>query len=131
MSQIKQKRVLLVDDDEHYIRFLKEQLLARDYEIVGEAKDCEQAMKLFKSEKPDLILLDFNMLSNKGTQILQEILIQDSMAMVLMLSGKGDIATMQICLDMGAYRYIRKDYPLETIFSVIEESLNKFAGMES
>jgi len=131
MNQIEQKRVLLVDDNEHYTKFLKGQLLARNYEIVGEAKDCEQAIELFKSEKPDLTLLDFDMLSVNGTQVLQEILIQDSDALVIMLSGRRDIATMQLCLDKGAYHYIRKDYPVDTIFSVIDESLKNFAGLES
>ncbi len=131
MNQIEQNRVLLIDDNEHYTKFLKDQLLARNYEIVGEASDCEQAVKLFKSERPDLTLLDFDMLSVNGTQILQEILIQDSDALVIMLSGKGDIATMQLCLDKGAYHYIRKDYPVETIFSVIDESLRNFAVLES
>ena len=131
MNQIEQKRVLLVDDNEHYTKFLKGQLPARDYEIVGAAKDCEQALKLFKSEKPDLTLLDFDMLSVNGTRILQEILIEDSDALVIMLSGRGYIATMQLCLDKGAYHYIRKDYPVDTIFSVIDESLKNFAGLES
>lgn len=131
MNQIEQKRVLLVDDNEHYTKFLKGQLLVRDYEIVGEANDCEQALKLFKSEKPDLTLLDFDMLSVSGTQILQEILTEDSDALVIMLSGRGDITTMQLCLDKGAYHYIRKDYPVDTIFSVIDESLKNFAGLES
>ena len=131
MNQMKNMRVLLVDDNEHYLRFIKRHLLARNYKIVGEAKNCEQAIELFKSEKPDLTLLDFDMLSINGIQNLQEILIQDSDAVVVMLSGKGDIATMQNCLDIGAYHFMRKDYPIETIFSVIEESMKRFAETEN
>lgn len=131
MYPMKQKRVLLVDEDESYLNFLREKFLERNYEIAGEANNCEQAIELYHSEKPDLTLLDFNMLSIEGTQTLQEIFIQDSETVILMLNGKGDILTMQLCLDIGAYHYIRKDHPLETIFSVIEESLNKFVGMES
>ena len=124
MSQIKKKRILLVDDSEHYVKFIKEELLARNYEVVGEAKDGEQAIKLCASEKPDLTLLDFDILSKHGTQVLQEILALNPNGIIIMLSGRGDVATMQLCLDLGAYHYIRKDYPIDTIFSVIEDSSN-------
>jgi two-component system, chemotaxis family, chemotaxis protein CheY len=127
MSSMKNKRVLIVDDNDHYIRFVREHLLLHNYEIAGEAKNCEQAITLFQSEKPDLILLDFEMLNTSGIHILQEILSLDSDAMVIMLSGRGDVATMQLCLDSGAYHFIRKDYPLETIFSVIDDSLKTYA----
>jgi len=131
MSQIHNKRVLLIDDSKHFIKFLKGQLLARNYEIVGEAKDCQQAINLFQTEKPDLTLLDFEMLSANGIEILQKIIAQDPDAVIIMLGGRGDIATMQLCLDQGAYYYIRKDYPIETILSVIEESCKETAGMGS
>lgn len=131
MNQINKKRVLLVDDNEHYVKFIREQLLARDYEIVGEAKDGEQAIALCVSEKPDLTLLDFDILSKHGTQVVQEILALNPDGIIIMLSGRGDIATMQLCLDLGAYHYIRKDYPTDTIFSVIEESSNNFTSVGS
>jgi DNA-binding NarL/FixJ family response regulator len=131
MNQTNKKRVLLVDANEHYVKFIREQLLARDYEIVGEAKDGEQAVTLCASEKPDLTLLDFDILSKHGTQVVQEILALNPDGIIIMLSGRGDVATMQLCLDLGAYHYIRKDYPLDTIFSVIEESSNNLTSVGS
>jgi len=124
MNQTKSIRVLLVDDKEIYIEFLRRNLLARNYEIVGEAKDGEQAIKLFKSEKPDLTLLDFDMPNTKGSEVLEEILTLNPDAIVIMVTGRDDIATMNLCIEKGAFHYIRKDYPLETILSIIEESLN-------
>jgi len=131
MNIFANKRLLIVDDDKIYTRIIKRHLLARNYEVVGEAEDGEQAMKLFKSEKPDLTLIDFEMLSSSGSEILQEIITQNPDAMVIMLTRRGDIATIQLCFDKGAYHYLRKDYPLETIVSVIEDSLKKFADVES
>jgi len=131
MHQIKNKRILLVDNNEHYIRFLKRRLLARNFEIVGEARNSKQAIELFKSEKPDLTLLEFEMPSINGSMILEEILTINPDALVIMLTGRGDIAAMQLCIDKGAFHYIGKDYPFETIFSVIDESIEKFAEIES
>lgn len=130
MKQTHKKRVLLVDTNKHYIKFIGEQLLAQNYEIVGEAIDGEQAIKLCTSEKPDLTLLDFDILTKCGTQVLQDILALNPDGIVIMLSGKGDVATMKLCLDLGAYHYIRKDYPMDTIISVIEESSYNLAVAE-
>jgi len=131
MNQTNKKRILLVDDNEHYVKFIREQLLARDYEIVGEAKDGEQAVTLFDSENPDLTLLDFDIMNKYGTQVLKEMLALNPDGIIIMLSSRGDIATIQLCLDLGAYHYIRKDYPMDTILSVIEESSNNFTSVGS
>jgi len=131
MDQLKNKRLLLVDDDGHYIRFLRRILLSRNYKIVGEAKTGEQALKLFKSGKPDLTLLDFEMPNANGDKILQEILGQNPDAKVIILTGRSDIEIMQLCLNKGAFHFMRKDYPIEMILSVIEESLKEFADKES
>ncbi len=125
MTQTKKIRVLLVDDSEHFIMFLKRFLLTRNCEIIGEAEDGEEAIELFKSEKPDLTLLDYEMPASNGSEVLEEILTLNPNAVVIMLTGRDDIATMNLCIEKGATQYIRKDYPLETIFSVIEESLEK------
>ena len=77
MNTFANKRLLIVDDDKIYTRIIKRHLLARNYEVVGEAEDGEQAMKLFKSEKPDLTLIDFEMLNVNGTRILQEVITHD------------------------------------------------------
>lgn len=121
----KKTRVLLVDDNDQYITYLKRSLLTRNYEIVGEANDGEQALELFKSLKPDLTLLDFEMPGIDGSEALEDILTLNPDAMVIMVTGREDIATMNLCIDKGAIHYIRKDYPPETIFSVIEKSLVK------
>lgn len=121
----KKTRVLLVDDNDQYITYLKRSLLTRNYEIVGEANDGEQAFELFKSLKPDLTLLDFEMPGIDGSEALEDILTLNPDAMVIMVTGREDIATMNLCIDKGAIHYIRKDYPPETIFSVIEKSLIK------
>ncbi|MCH7624069.1 MAG: response regulator [Nitrospinae bacterium] len=125
MAKKKSIRVLIVDDSEQFTMFLRRNLLSRNYEIVGEAEDGEQAINLFKSEKPDLTLLDFEMPTTTGDEVLEEILNLNPDARVIMITGRDDIATMNLCIEKGAFHYIRKDYPPETIFSVIEESLAK------
>jgi len=70
MAKKKSIRVLIVDDSEQFTMFLRRNLVSRNYEIVGEAEDGEQAINLFKSEKPDLTLLDFEMPTATGDEVL-------------------------------------------------------------
>lgn len=125
MTNSKNLRVLLVEDSEEYRMFLRRNLLTRNFEIVGEAGDGEQGVKLFQSEKPDLTLLDFEMPIADGSEVLDEIKTINPDAVVIMLTGREDMETMELCIDKGASHYIRKEYPLELIFSVIDESLAK------
>ena len=54
------RKVLLVDDDEDILRFLKVHFESRDFQVIL-AKNGESALILAQKEKPDLVLLDMNM----------------------------------------------------------------------
>ena len=54
------RKVLLVDDDELILSFLKAHFESRDFQVIV-AKNGESALILAQKEKPDLILLDMNM----------------------------------------------------------------------
>ncbi len=125
MTKSKSTRILLVDDSEQYRVFLKRNLLAGNFEIVGEAEDGEQGILLFKSEKPDLTLLDFEMPAKNGGEVLDEIISMNPDAVVIMLSGVEDNKIMKLCIEKGASHFIHKDSPPETIISAIEESFEK------
>ena len=54
------RKVLLVDDDEEILSFLKVHFESRDFQVIL-AKNGESALILAQKEKPDLVLLDMNM----------------------------------------------------------------------
>lgn len=74
-----------------------------------------------------MTLLDFEMPGTIGTEVLEAILTLNPDAVVIMLTGREDIETMQQCVEKGAFHFLRKDYPSEVIFSVIEESFKIFS----
>ncbi|MDH4319760.1 MAG: response regulator [Desulfobulbaceae bacterium] len=65
------KKILLVDDEEGIQLLYREEFEEQGYEVVS-AYNGEEALKKFKADPPDLVVLDINMPGIKGIQVLRE-----------------------------------------------------------
>lgn len=120
MTQTK-KRVVLVDDEFHIRLLIKTAITAIGCEVVGEGKNGNEAVALFRQHRPDLILLDVNMPEATGEEALGKIIAEWPDALVVMLTSVSDSATVEHCLITGAANYIRKDTPLAEIKAMVAE----------
>ena len=102
-------RVLLVDDNDDLRRLLRIQLERTGrYEIVGEAADGHEAVRLATELQPRIVLLDLSMPVMDGLQALPLILDAVPEVRVVVLSGF-DHGTMSVrALAAGAARYVEK-----------------------
>ena len=102
-------RVLLVDDNDDLRRLLRLQLERTGrYEIVGEAADGNEAVRLATELQPRIVLLDLSMPVMDGLQALPLILDAVPEVRVVVLSGF-DQGTMSVrALAAGAARYVEK-----------------------
>lgn len=66
------KKILIVDDEQDVIIFLKTFFTENDYEVMT-ANDGEEAFKKMKQEKPDLITLDLMMPNETGTNFYRKL----------------------------------------------------------
>ncbi len=81
-------RVLLVDDDEGFRTLVRELLgSVQGAEVVGEAKDGAEAVKLAKTLRPDVILMDFQMPGLDGAAAALEIATVLPATRIVILSG--------------------------------------------
>jgi two-component system chemotaxis response regulator CheY len=115
-------RVLVVDDSKSCRNLIKMALTQLNYTIAGEAADGQEAVDVFRSEKPDMVLLDINMPKMTGEQALPEIMAINPEAFVVMMTSVSDLTTVEKCLENGASNYIRKDTPIEEIKNMIKET---------
>lgn len=104
-------KVLVVDDEAHIRKYVT--LLARTLGQVAiiEAANGEEAVALYPSEKPDLVLLDVNMPRLDGLETLQRLRQLDPECVVVMLTSLVNRQTVEECLRLGAVGYLRKDLP--------------------
>ena len=103
------KKILIVEDEAN-IRELLRLYLEREGYAVIEAENGVEGIKLWKSEKPDMLLLDVMMPVMDGWAVCKEIRAESDVP-IIMLTAKGETADRVSGLEMGADDYI--DKPLE------------------
>ena len=102
--------VLLVDDHalvRHGFRRILED--APEIEVVGEASNGEEAVRLASKEKPAVIVMDCAMPGMNGLEAMRKILEARPEAAILMLSMHSEDTLVRQALDAGARGYILKN----------------------
>lgn len=110
MSEIKPIRVMLVDDHDMVRRGLAVFLKAKpDMELVGEARDGEEALQMCKELEPDVVLMDLVLPKMDGTIATRLIREQFPGVQIIALTSFQDKELVQEVLQAGAISYLLKD----------------------
>src|SRR3989338_8420509 len=120
------KRVLVVDDEEHIIEVLEGFFELSGYQPLV-ARDGEEALKVAREEKPDLILLDVMLAKLNGYQVCRALKNDESVKdiPVIMLTAKIQESEKHWARECGCDGYIAKPFELEDLRKVIEAQLEK------
>lgn len=115
-------RILLIDDHTLFRSGLKA-LLSRqpDFEIVGEASDGLEGVKLAEQLKPDLVLLDLDMPVMSGTEALAQMLASNRELPVVMLTVSEDAEDLKEAFVLGARGYLVKNIDAEYLVNSVRQ----------
>ena len=115
-------RILLVDDHTLFRSGLKA-LLSRqaDFEVVGEASDGLEGVKLAEQLKPDLVLLDLDMPVMNGTEALAQMLAINRELPVVMLTVSEDAEDVKEAFVLGARGYLVKNIDAEYLVNSVRQ----------
>ena len=121
MSSSTKIRILVVDD--HFI--VRTGLLSLintepTLTVIGEAADGEEAIRLFESLRPDLIVMDLRMPGTSGHEVTRRIRQMDPLARVLMLSAFEGDTDIYVALEAGACGYVLKSVTGEELIPAIQ-----------
>jgi two-component system alkaline phosphatase synthesis response regulator PhoP len=119
-----QKRILLVEDEEHLIDAIKLNLELEDY-TVKIAEDGKKAIELWENQRFDLILLDIMLPNVDGLTVCETIRLKDSEIPILILSAKGSSTDKIQGLKAGADDYLLKPFNLEELLLRIQILVKK------
>ena len=112
-------KTLIVDDEALARRGLAHRLKdVPDIEIVGEAKNGREALKLIKEKSPDLVFLDIQMPGISGFEVLQQLDIE-TMPVILFLTAYDEYAVK--AFEANALDYILKPIDEERLHQVLEK----------
>lgn len=101
-------KILVVDDDRDLVDLIRYGLKREGHTVVT-AFDGESALRLFRLEQPDLIILDLLMPPNGGMKVLQEIR-KETDVPIIILSALGDEDHIVSALYEGADDYMVKPF---------------------
>lgn len=117
------QKVLIVDDDAHIAELISLYLTRECYETAL-AAEGQEAISLWKSFQPDLILLDIMLPGMDGYQICQEIR-RESDVPIMMLSAKGEVFDKVLGLELGADDYMIKPFDNKEMVARVKALLRR------
>jgi len=115
--------ILIVDDAAFMRGSLKYIVESAGHSVVGMAKDGQEALRLCRKLKPDIVTLDILMTGMDGISALEAIKKENSGAKVIMVSALGQEEKQKEAYELGALGYIRKPFKQTEIVDEIGKVL--------
>lgn len=119
-------RILIVDDEQDIVEFLKYNIEKADYEV-STANDGEEGIQLVKSETPDLILLDVMMPKMDGMEVCARVREMENIdqPIISFLTSRAEDYSQIAGFNAGADDYIAKPVKPRVLISRIEALLRR------
>jgi two-component system chemotaxis response regulator CheY len=118
-------KVLIVDDAYSMRNLIKKALREAGHEVVGEAKNGAEGLKMFKELKPDLVTMDIKMPDISGIDVTRQILSEYPNAKIIAVTGNNDENIKKEILQAGAKDYLRKPFQPAFLLTKIEGMLQE------
>lgn len=117
------KHKLLIVDDDEAIRTQMKWALSKNYEVVF-AEDRPGALELFKTEQPDVILLDLGLPPRpneceEGLAALSELIAINRQAKIIVISGQGEKKNAIQAVGAGAYDFLCKPVDIDELTLIL------------
>jgi DNA-binding NarL/FixJ family response regulator len=116
-------RVLLADDHRMLREGLRRSLTEEGFEIVGEAENGEQAVRMVEDLQPDVVLMDVSMPEMDGVEATRLIGGSFTATQVIMLTMHADKEVLADAIRAGASGYLVKDCSTEEIADAIRMAM--------
>ena len=119
----KKKKIMVVDDEPGFSQLIVDYFKSHDFDVLA-ANNLEDAINIFRQERPKVVLLDFNMPVVTGDRLLP--LLQSVMpsVKVIVISGFIEEEVEEKFKGLGYFSFFRKgDLSLEKVRDRVDEAL--------
>ena len=122
MSAGERIRVMIVDDHS-ILRIGLKQVLEQsgEYEVVGQAADGEEAVRVAADVSPDVVVMDVMMPKKDGVEACREIMESAPETRVVMLTASTEDDAVVEAVAAGATGYLQKETGLDRLLSVMRD----------
>jgi DNA-binding response OmpR family regulator len=118
---MKEMKVLLVDDEEEFVKSLSERLEMRDVKS-GVALNGEAALKTLDEDLPDVMVLDLKMPGMDGMEVLRRAKKAYPGVQIIMLTGHGSEKDEKEARRLGVFEYLQKPVSIEKLMKTVTEA---------
>lgn len=115
--------ILIVDDSRTSRKILREILEGAGHRIIGEGTNGEEAVTVYREQRPDVVTMDITMPVMNGLEALSCIKKEDENAKVVMITAAGQKEKMLQAIKEGAADFIAKPFEPEQVLEVIRHVL--------
>ncbi|MGN0653766.1 MAG: response regulator [Oscillospiraceae bacterium] len=119
--EMKDIKVQISDDSVLVRKKMKDHLASLGIENVVEAVNGNEAVSVYKANKPDIVFMDIVMPEKSGVEALLDILAYDSSAKVVMASSVGTQENLKIAIAAGAYEFLQKPINYDDVTKILEK----------
>jgi RNA polymerase sigma factor (sigma-70 family) len=114
--------ILLVDDHPALRQGLRSLMSSQpDFDVTGEASSGEEAYVSYRSQQPDVVVLDLSMAGHGGLEALRRIVQFDPQARILIYTVHTSETLLARALTLGALGYVSKGSEIDTLIQGIRE----------
>ena len=117
-------KVLIIDDESDFRKGLAQQLYVREFDVL-DADSGEEAIKIVRHARPEVIILDQKMPGMDGIQTLKEIKKIKPETQVIMHTGHGSIEAARLTGKHDVFRYLEKPCALDELIRTINDAMEE------
>jgi DNA-binding NarL/FixJ family response regulator len=113
-------KIAIIDDHSLIRSGVTAALASSNYEVVAEASSVEEGLAVINSLKPDICLIDINLGSGNGIDLIKKSLSNGGKSKFVILSMHDDLATLDLAKQAGASGYLTKGAPIEQLLEILD-----------
>jgi two-component system response regulator DegU len=122
-------RLLLADDHKMVRQSMRRSMEEAGFDVVGEASDGEEAVRMAAEHAPDVILMDVSMPVLDGVEATRQVRSQAGAPQVVMLTMHGDADVVRKALKAGAVGYLTKDCSIDEVVEAVRLAADGDGGV--
>lgn len=125
-------KILIADDIEETRNVIKKimSLKKEDIEVVGEAENGEEVLRLLPKVKPDVVLMDINMPVLNGLEATERITTEYPHVIVIIMSVQAENEYLKKAMFHGAKEYIIKPFNYDSLIETVTTTYQKNKRMQ-
>lgn len=123
-STDKRWKVMIADDNRDLNDAMRAMFMEHGFDVV-QAFDGNEAFEIYKTERPDIVFLDYLMPEMDGVDVLEEIITIDPDALVVFITGEGSEDTAVQAMKAGAKDYITKPFSMQYVIHIAKKFIRE------